>query len=362
MMFSLPLTAEPADRREAIAQVAAAAALIRKKDPYSPAPYLMLRGLRWGELRASSDPSILEAPPSDLRLQVKALALTTNGPSCWNGPKTSWHCPAAAHGSICSGSWWKPAPRSATIITPLPLQSVRIAGVTSRFALLLDASSRTTPCGQCRDTKVAQGDSGRAGAGRGSGKTPPKVPVMDNGKNPAGKKNSWTRTRSRRRLCAPDSRRKAVTILQKEVERQFTGRGRFQRKCNWPRSASQAGKDAIAQPLLDDIAAAIETHKLEDWEDREMVAAALIFLVQNSKKLRPMPRRSRRLFDRICRLDPVQACRSRESMIHRRDTWTPGKPERRPVALVTAQSHACVTEPRPPGADFCVLRVSASRR
>ena len=68
-----------------------------------------------------------------------------------------------------------------------------------------------------------------------------------------------------------------------------------------------AGKDAIAQPLLDDVAAAIETHKLEDWEDRETVAGALTFLVQNSKKIQGDAKAKQAMFERICRLDPVQA-------------------------------------------------------
>ena len=59
-------TAEPADRQQAVAGIIAAAAFLRKREPFSPAPYLLLRGLRWGELRSSSrlaDSSLLEAPP-----------------------------------------------------------------------------------------------------------------------------------------------------------------------------------------------------------------------------------------------------------------------------------------------------------
>ena len=47
------LSAEPTDRQDAIERVAAAARFWRAEDPYSPAPYLMLRGMRWGEIRAS---------------------------------------------------------------------------------------------------------------------------------------------------------------------------------------------------------------------------------------------------------------------------------------------------------------------
>ena len=69
------VSSEPEDKRAAIAAVVAAASALRKRDPASPAAYLMLRGLRWGELRGSCDPIVLEAPPSDLRQQVKALAM-----------------------------------------------------------------------------------------------------------------------------------------------------------------------------------------------------------------------------------------------------------------------------------------------
>ena len=74
----ISLAAEPADRRQAVAAIVAAAAFLRKREPLSPAPYLLLRGLRWGELRSSphlSDNSLLEAPPTELRQQVKRLAL-----------------------------------------------------------------------------------------------------------------------------------------------------------------------------------------------------------------------------------------------------------------------------------------------
>ena len=72
------LMAEPGDLRQAVASIAAGAAFLRKREPLSPAPYLILRGLRWGELRTVSrlsDSTLLEAPPTELRQKVKRLAL-----------------------------------------------------------------------------------------------------------------------------------------------------------------------------------------------------------------------------------------------------------------------------------------------
>ena len=78
LVISVENSSEPADRVDAIRKVAEAAAFLRRREPKSPASYLMLRGLRWGELRAAidlSDPTKLEAPPTELRRHIKRLLL-----------------------------------------------------------------------------------------------------------------------------------------------------------------------------------------------------------------------------------------------------------------------------------------------
>src|SRR5579871_3522033 len=75
------LSAEPADKDDAVSRVAMVAKYLRREDPYSPAPYLMLRGLRWGELRSGSDSPSLEllAPPAtQVRQELKRLAVEGN--------------------------------------------------------------------------------------------------------------------------------------------------------------------------------------------------------------------------------------------------------------------------------------------
>src|SRR5690349_10667284 len=71
-------TAEPVDREDAAARAVAAARFLRRTEPYSPASYLILRALRWGELRADPDgldPRVLEAPPPQARTQLRRLLL-----------------------------------------------------------------------------------------------------------------------------------------------------------------------------------------------------------------------------------------------------------------------------------------------
>jgi type VI secretion system protein ImpA len=100
---------------------------------------------------------------------------------------------------------------------------------------------------------------------------------------------------------------KAFAIMQQEISGQRTGRGKFERTLQLVQLCVAAGKDAIAQPLVDDLAAAIENHKLDDWEDREMIAAALTTVMTVSKRVQASASERQKLFDRICRLDPVRA-------------------------------------------------------
>jgi type VI secretion system protein ImpA len=135
----------------------------------------------------------------------------------------------------------------------------------------------------------------------------PRLPVMDDPKDLPWQKNFVDPHALATEAMRQGQPQKAFEILYKEAERQRTGRGRFQRKLQLAQICIAAGKDAVAQPLLDDIAAAVEAHKLEDWEDREMVAGVLAFLMQASKKIQGDAKAKQAIFERICRLDPVRA-------------------------------------------------------
>jgi type VI secretion system protein ImpA len=100
---------------------------------------------------------------------------------------------------------------------------------------------------------------------------------------------------------------KAFAIMRAEIARQRSGRGRFRRTMQLIDLAIAAGKDAIAQPLLEDVTAVIENHKLDAWEDPELIAGDLLKLLQCNKKINGSSSERQKLFERICRLDPVRA-------------------------------------------------------
>jgi type VI secretion system protein ImpA len=303
------VSSEPADRRDAIANIAAAAAFLRRREPHSPAPYLMMRGLRWGELRAgvaAGDATVMEAPPTELRQQIKRLALGQRWSEMLEQAEQAMSLP-------CSRAWLDLQRMVIDACNALgdAYQPIAAAIQSDLKALLtdlpqlLDASLMDDTPAANTETRnwlkqLLQGSpsssSSEAGPAAASDPAPASWPAR-----PADAYKS-----AREALVAGQAE-KAFELLTQEIARQNCGRGRFHRKLQLVQLCIQAGKEAVAQPLLDDLLAAIELHKLEDWEEKETVAEALAAVLTSSKKIQGNAAEKQKVFDRICRLDPVRA-------------------------------------------------------
>jgi type VI secretion system protein ImpA len=100
--------------------------------------------------------------------------------------------------------------------------------------------------------------------------------------------------------------RKAFEVLQRDIAKKRSGREQFRRKMQLVEICAATNQQTIAQPILDDLAAAIEAHKLDDWEDPSLVASALATLMKMSARIQADKAQQQKLFERICRLDPAQ--------------------------------------------------------
>src|SRR5271166_4124050 len=313
--FSVMNSSEPADRREVIASVARAAAFLRKREPHSPAPYLMMRGLRWGELRAAAklaDATLLEAPPTELRQQIKRLALAEKWSEVLEMAESAMSLP-------CSRAWLDLQRLVVEACTGLGSEYAPVAAaIRSELLTLLNDVPQLLEASLLDDTPAANNEtkawlkqlSERPAAApatepaQGDGVAPPAASQSPAPSWPAKATDSYGLAQE---ALKAGQQEKAFEIMQKEIAGQRSGRGRFERKLQLVQLCVAAGKDAIAQPLLDDLAVAIDNHKLEDWEDKEMVAAALIKVMTLSKKIQGNAAEKQKLFERICRLDPVRA-------------------------------------------------------
>jgi type VI secretion system protein ImpA len=319
IVISVMTSSEPADRREVIASVAKAAAFLRQKEPLSPAPYLMMRGLRWGELRAAarlSNAALLEAPPTELRQQVKRLALAEKWTEVLEIAENAMSLP-------CSRAWLDLQKHVVDACTALGSDYEPIAAsIRLELKVLLHDVPELLDAALLDDTPAANADTRAwllrllrpaATSGVESNGTAEAAQAEASAVNSSsGSEPSWPSKAADRYDVATEALKagqaeKAFQIMQREVASQTSGRERFRRKLQLVQLCVAAGKDAIAQPLLDDIAAAIENHKLDDWEDRQMIGNALSMLMTLSSRIKDDATERQKLFERICRLDPARA-------------------------------------------------------
>ncbi len=313
----IPLAdSEPPERRETIAAIAHAAALLRKREPHSPAPYLLMRGLRWGELRASSelsDSRLLEAPPTELRQHVKRLALSQKWNELLETAENAMSLP-------CSRAWLDLQRLVVAACTALGSEYEPIAAaIRSELRTLLHDVPHLLDAILLDDTPAANAET-RAWLKELMDAPVPPLPLSDDASaEPASSGHNtlpaWLEKASDAYVLAQEAVRagnpqKGFEIMRAEIARQRSGRRRFQRTLQLVQLCVEAGNDAIAQPLIDDVAALIETHKLDDWEDNEMVASALDTVMRVSKKVQDNAGERQKLFERVCRLDPARALRT----------------------------------------------------
>src|SRR5262249_13110308 len=98
-----------------------------------------------------------------------------------------------------------------------------------------------------------------------------------------------------------------IELLSRELRRERSGRGRFNRKVQMAQLCLAIEREAIAFPLLNDLVAEIEARKLEEWEPADAVAHPLALLYRCLDKMEAGMDEKQKLYERICRLDPAQA-------------------------------------------------------
>ncbi len=312
VLISVETSSEPADRVDAIRKVAEAAAFLRRREPTSPASYLMLRGLRWGELRAAidlADPTRLEAPPTDLRRHLKRLLLDKKYEQLLEAAESAMALP-------CSRAWLDLQRFVVEACDGLGggyeaiSRAIRseLKALITDIPQLLDATLMDeTPAANAETRAWLVSLSQGAPEQSPSAEPPLRVSASANGVGSRWPGQATDAYTSALQALRDGQERKAFEILQQDITRKRSGRERFRRRMQLVEICASTNKGNVAQPILDDLAAAIENHKLDDWEDPGVVAGALATIMKMSTKIQADKAQQQKLFERICRLDPAQA-------------------------------------------------------
>lgn len=309
----ISFASEPADRRQAIAAVVAAATFLRKREPFSPASYLLLRGLRWGELRIglkTNDNSVLEAPTTELRQQIKRLALAKKWSELLEAGEQSFALPGTR-------AWLDLQRLSVTACNALGADYDAVSSaIESELRALLNDVPELLEATLLDDTPAANPETKAwiesLSTRNKISRLPEEGAAAEGTSEDSNGTPTWLAAAFDPYARAKDAlargrQEEAFGILRSDLSTLRSGRRRFRRTMQIVELAVAASRDDIAQPLLEDIAALIETHKLDAWEDPDQIASDLSKLMRYSKKIQASAAEKQKLFERICRLDPVKA-------------------------------------------------------
>lgn len=281
-------------REAAIKQIVQAAQFLRKEDPSSTVPYLVLRALRWGELRddgAEPDPLTLAPPETAERVKLKRLSLEGE-------PEAVLEASETAMGNECGRAWLDIQRITIQTLDQLnflrPARAIRqeLANLLAEYPDLPESTLADDTPAANRDTRAWLKEEGIPGDAPRPHPLPAEAP-------PDAYDLALEAARGGRMM-------EAVGIMSREIAQENSGRGRFLRKVQLAEICVGTGHDSVAFPILEDLAAEIESRSLEGWESPETITQPLALLYACIDRITKDESRKAALYARICRLDPLR--------------------------------------------------------
>ncbi len=306
---------EPGNRKPHIDAIVEGASALRKLDPTNPGPYLMLRGLRFGELRAAaakSEMRALEAPPTELRRQLRVYSLDQRWKELLELTEASLALPSSRawmdlHRLTCEGliglgdDYNNVAMGIRSEVRSLVRDVPEI-----RQAVLMDDTPACNPQTQAWIDDLMDDPANTAESAEYS-EPPPAPPPGAKGTPLPWRKKFNDPFKVALEALRRGDKSKALETMRNEIESAPSGRGRFLRELQVAELCIQANVKEIAQPFLEHIKETIEEFKVTQWEDRALVVQALVDLYLYHENTIDSSSDRDRVFQQICRLDPVRA-------------------------------------------------------
>jgi type VI secretion system protein ImpA len=306
------VTAEPADRDDALQRLTVVAHFLRHESHVNPIPYLLLRALRWGELRAAGatlNPALLEAPPTEKRTLIKKMSMEGDWAGVLENAEQAMSLP-------CGRGWIDLQRYAVRACESLGSDYEPVAaGIRSALKALLADYPDLPSSSMMDDTPAANAETQTWL--KESILPPPVAPgepefapvVMS--PSAASESANGDKTPDVIELAMKAARagkvQEAIGMLTREMNNERTGRGRFQRHIQLANIFLSTKHEAIAYPILVELAEEIERRKLEEWEEAAIVAQPLALLYRCAEKLGRDDAEKEKIYQKLCRLDPGQA-------------------------------------------------------
>ncbi|MBE0658136.1 MAG: type VI secretion system protein TssA [Bryobacteraceae bacterium] len=287
---------EPESAEDCANRIAAAAKWLRSQDPTNPASYLMLRGYRWGELRASGPSpnwSLLVAAPLGTRQNLKRLSLEPDWEKLLEASEEAMATEA--------GRGWLDIQR----YTLLAMENLGEAyskaseAVREDLRALLAEYPDLIQSAMDDDTQAASPQTReyftQAGISSGEGR---KATVTE--AEPSAEDLIREAVKKGRHEVA-------LALVARQMKLETSGRGKFQWQVEQAQILMQAGRAAVAFPILKEVTTEIFERRLEDWEPAAVVVNPLVLYYRCLQELGVDGDERQRIYATVCRLDPVRA-------------------------------------------------------
>ncbi len=315
------LTADPVDETDAFGRVVRSARYLRQANPADPVPFLLLRALRWGELRRNGngylDVRSFEPPQTEIRQQLKMASLDGDWMAVLEAAES-------AAGQPCGRAWIDLQRYAVSALENLgytaPAQALvsLLKGVVEDFP---DLAAQT----MMDDTPTANGET-QTWLNYLFPPPPPPAPEPEYEPEPEPEpepayKSSAMRVETEeetapgepdlfeqaQEMAARGNISGAISLLSGTIATERSGRGRFLRRVQLAQICLGAGRPGMARNILEEVVKEVDSRKLEEWESSETLAQPLALFYQALGDSEEDQQRKRELYAKICRLDPSQA-------------------------------------------------------
>ena len=308
------VAAEPADRDDAIQRLAVVAHFLRHESSLNPVPYLLLRAMRWGELRAAGatlSPALLEAPPTEKRTLIKKMSMEGD----WAGVLENSEL---AMSQPCGRGWIDLQRYAVRACEALGSEYEPVAaGIRSGLRALLADYPDLLNSSLMDDTPAANAETQTwlkesiLPPAATAASSEPEFAAAAVSAGSRSESSNGEKSADVIELAMKAARagkvQEAIGILTREMNNERTGRGRFQRHIQLANIFLATKHEAIAYPILVELAEEIERRKLEEWEEAAIVAQPLALLYRCAEKLGRDDAEKEKIYQKLCRLDPGQA-------------------------------------------------------
>jgi type VI secretion system protein ImpA len=301
------LSMDPVSTADAAARIEAAARFLRREDPKNPGPYLLLRGYRWGELRAvrgSMDPRLLDAPPTATRKHLKGLLLDGKWEELLDAGEQVM---ASPHGR----GWLDLQRYVLTACEHLGSEYDQVAhAIRGELRAVLVDIPQLLQATLMDDTPTANAETmewlratviGDEALAEAQGAAAERVASASMASGLGGR-GVVDRAMAQVRAGEPQ---KAIEILMTQAEQEKSERARFLSRSEAVAVMVDARLTAVALPILRELYEQVAAHNLEEWEEGEVIARPLGLLHRCLDSTEYELQNE--LYQRICRLDPLLA-------------------------------------------------------